>query len=182
MKLALTIFAACAVLAGAARAEAAPPEPAGYRMENFRAPVPSSLAGGRVIDTEQAQKLWQDKAAAFVDVLPRPPKPANLPPDTVWRDKPRRDIPGSLWLPDTGYGLLPEAMQAYFERGLVRASAGDKTRALAFYCLRDCWMSWNAAKRAISLGYANVIWYPDGTDGWEDAGFPLEDRAAEPRD
>jgi rhodanese-related sulfurtransferase len=37
-------------------------------------------------------------------------------------------------------------------------------------------MSWNAAKRAIGLGYRNVIWYPDGTDGWAAAGLPLERR------
>ena len=34
-------------------------------------------------------------------------------------------------------------------------------------------MSWNAAKRAISYGYSNVHWYPEGTDGWAEAGLPL---------
>ena len=28
-------------------------------------------------------------------------------------------------------------------------------------------MSWNAAKRVLTMGYRNVAWYPDGTDGWE---------------
>jgi PQQ-dependent catabolism-associated CXXCW motif protein len=37
----------------------------------------------------------------------------------------------------------------------------------------ECWMSWNAAKRAVALGYARVHWYPDGTDGWAAAGLPL---------
>ncbi len=36
-------------------------------------------------------------------------------------------------------------------------------------------MSWNAAKRALALGYQNVAWYPDGTDGWHEAGLPLQD-------
>jgi PQQ-dependent catabolism-associated CXXCW motif protein len=49
-----------------------------------------------------------------------------------------------------------------------------------FYCLRDCWMSWNAAKRAIALGYT-VAWYPDGTDGWQDAGLPLSAAVPAPR-
>jgi hypothetical protein len=35
-------------------------------------------------------------------------------------------------------------------------------------------MSWNAAKRALALGYRSVHWYPDGTDGWGEAGFLLE--------
>jgi PQQ-dependent catabolism-associated CXXCW motif protein len=42
------------------------------------------------------------------------------------------------------------------------------------YCLKDCWMSWNAAKRALAMGYTNVAWYPDGTDGWASADLPLE--------
>ena len=174
----------CLLLAcGAGRASAqTAAEPPAYRMEDYRAAVPASLAGGRVIDSAEAHRLWVGKAAAFVDVLPRPPKPANLPASTVWRDKPRRDIPGSLWLPDTGYGLLPADRLAYLERGLARASGGDKAQPLVFYCLAHCWMSWNAAKRALSLGYSNVLWYPEGTDGWEAAGFPVEDRAPEPRE
>ena len=158
-----------------------PPEPAGYRMEQFRAPVPATLAGAKVVGTDEVRKLWETKAAVFIDVLPRAPKPTNLPPDTVWRDKPRRDIPGSIWLVDTGYGALAAPTLAYFERGLAKASGGDKARPLVFYCLTDCWMSWNAGKRALTLGYSNVIWYPQGTDGWESAGFALEDRVPEPR-
>ena len=43
-------------------------------------------------------------------------------------------------------------------------------------------MSWNAAKRAIvELGYQDVFWYPDGSDGWEALGFDLERVDAEPR-
>jgi len=41
-------------------------------------------------------------------------------------------------------------------------------------------MSWNAAKRALALGYKNVAWYPDGTDGWEAAGLPLHEAKPEP--
>ena len=53
----------------------------------------------------------------FIDVLPRAPKPQNLPAGTVWRDKPRLNIPGSVWLPDTGYGKLAEATEDYLRRG-----------------------------------------------------------------
>jgi rhodanese-related sulfurtransferase len=38
-------------------------------------------------------------------------------------------------------------------------------------------MSWNAAKRALSYGYTNVAWYPEGTDGWQRANLPLADRS-----
>ena len=79
------------------------PEPASYRGEPYRAPVPDTLAGARVVTTPEAYALWQSGDAAFVDVLPRPPKPAGLPEDTIWRDKPRLSIPGAIWLPNTGY-------------------------------------------------------------------------------
>ncbi|WP_166142370.1 PQQ-dependent catabolism-associated CXXCW motif protein [Methylosinus sp. RM1] len=163
-----------ALLAATAAAAETVPEPDGYRMSDFRAAVPATLRGARVIDTPQAFAIWRDKAAVFVDVLPRPPRPAGLPPDAVWRDKPRFDIPGSVWLPETGYGELAPAALHYFESGLARATAEDKSRPLVFYCLADCWMSWNAAKRALALGYSNVSWFSRGTDGWSAAGHPLE--------
>ena len=157
----------------------APPEPDGYRHEEYRAPTPATLAGARVLSTEQAHELWQSQRGVFIDVLPQAPRPKNLPRDVVWRDPPRDDIPGSLWLPDTGYGELAPDMRDYFVAGVKKAARGDAT--LVFYCRRDCWMSWNAAKRALSLGIAPIAWYPDGVDGWREAGFPLEARKAEPR-
>lgn len=172
---------ACLALLWLALAAAAPPEPDGYRNDAYGAPTPATLKGARVLTAAEAHALWQAKAAAFVDVLPQAPRPKNLPKDVLWRDKPRDDIPGSLWLPDTGYGQLAPSMLAYFVAGLKKASGGDLSRPLVFYCKRECWMSWNAAKRALTLGYKSVDWYPDGADGWREAGFPLERRAPEPR-
>lgn len=160
----------------------APAEPDGFRMEAYRAPVPATLKGATVIDTPRAFALWTAKAAAFVDALPRAPRPEGLPKNAVWRDQPRYDIPGSLWLPDTGFGALSDATRRYFEKGLEKATGGDRSRPIVFYCLQDCWMSWNAAKRALAMGYPNVSWYPQGTDGWAAAKHPLEDRKPEPRE
>jgi PQQ-dependent catabolism-associated CXXCW motif protein len=157
------------------------PEPNGYRTDNYRAPVPPTLAGVRVLTTEQAEAIWRSGSAAFVDVLPRPPKPANLPEGTIWRDIPRLNIPGSIWLPDTGYGTLAAATEDYLRNGLIGVSGGNNAKLLVIYCLADCWMSWNAAKRALSYGYSNVAWYPEGTDGWQRADLPLADSRPEPR-
>jgi PQQ-dependent catabolism-associated CXXCW motif protein len=156
-------------------------EPNDYRMADYRAPVPATLRGARVLTTAETEAIWRAKSAAFIDVLPRPPKPKDLPQGTVWRDKPRLDIPGSIWLPDTGYGRLAPATEDYFQRGLARASNGDKAALLVIYCLADCWMSWNAAKRALDYGYSNVAWYPQGSDGWERADLPLAEAQPEQR-
>jgi len=174
-------FFVAAAAASAAPADQNPPEPAGYRLSDYRAPTPATLAGARVLTTEEAYDLWRNRAAAFVDALPAAPRPQGLKPEVVWRDKPRFDIPGGLWLPDTGYGELAPVMETYFEAGLRKATGGDMAKPLVFYCLRNCWMSWNAAKRAIAVGYRDVAWYPDGTDGWSEAGHPLESRKPEPR-
>ena len=150
------------------------PEPEDYRMENFRAPVPETLAGATVDTTESVKALIDGDDVVLVDVLPRPPRPAALPEDTIWRPKPRRNIPGTAWLPNTGFGALSEEAEHYFQSNLERLTGGDKSRPLVIYCQADCWMSWNAAKRAVSYGYSNVHWYPEGTDGWAAAGLPVE--------
>jgi PQQ-dependent catabolism-associated CXXCW motif protein len=170
-------FAAVAARGG----EGIPAEPEGYRLENYRAPTPATLIGARVVTTAQAETIWRSGAAVFVDVMPRAPRPANLPAGTLWRDKPRLSIPGSYWLPDTGYGELAAVSEAYLRSGLQQITGGDRAKVLVIFCLRDCWMSWNAAKRVLAMGYSHVIWYPDGTDGWQEEGLPLEDVQPMPR-
>jgi PQQ-dependent catabolism-associated CXXCW motif protein len=175
------VMLALVMLTSAARAEELVPEPNGYRTEDYRAPVPDTLAGARVLSTIEAEAIWRARTGVFIDVLPRPPKPPNLPAGTVWRDKPRFNIPGSIWLPDTGYGELAAATAEYLRQGLLHASGGNRTSLIVMYCQADCWMSWNAAKRALSFGYSNIAWYPDGTDGWERANLPTAEAQPKPR-
>ncbi|HBT00298.1 MAG TPA: rhodanese [Citreicella sp.] len=155
-------------------AAAGPPEPSGYRMDAYRAPVPATLAGAKVVSPEEAHSLWQAGTAAFIDVLPRAPKPDNLPEGTIWNEPPRRSIPGALWLPNVGYGALADVTLDYFRAGLAHATAGDPARPVLIFCLEDCWMSWNAAKRALDLGYTEVLWLPEGTDSWTFYDYPTE--------
>ena len=159
----------------------APPEPEHYRSDDYRAPTPKTLRGARVLTTAQAEALWRAGTAAFVDVMPHVPRPANLPAGTLWRDRPRHNIPGSIWLADTGYGALAASTEDYFRAGLERITGGNSAKPLVIYCQRDCWMSWNAARRAVALGYTGVAWYPDGTDGWQDAGLPLSEAVPAPQ-
>jgi PQQ-dependent catabolism-associated CXXCW motif protein len=173
---ALLVSAASGAVAGTL-----PPEPVAYRTADYRAPVPATVNGRPALTTEQAAALWRQGSAVFVDTLPQPPRPAGLPEGTVWYPMPRNDIPGSIWLPDTGYGELPAVMADYFEQSLREATAGNKDRQLVFYCLAGCWMSWNAAKRAAALGYTQADWYAEGTEGWAEQNLPLEHRDPVPR-
>jgi PQQ-dependent catabolism-associated CXXCW motif protein len=178
---AVMLLLASLALAPTVRAQELVLEPDGYRTEDYRAPVPETLTGARVITTAEAEKIWRAKSGVFIDVLPRPPKPLNLPAGTIWRDRPRRNIPGSIWLADTGYGQLAETMESYLRQGVERASAGNRAALIVIYCQANCWMSWNAAKRIVAYGYSNVAWYPDGTDGWERASLPTAESQPEPR-
>ncbi len=171
------------LLLASVTAAAQPPstdEPESYRSDNYRSPTPATLRGARVVSTIEAKAIWMEGSAAFVDVLPNFPPAPNLPAGTLWRGQQRFNIPGSTWLPDTGYGELSAAAEAYLKMGLERKTRGDRAKPLVVYCQRDCWMSWNAAKRAVSWGYTGVIWYPEGTDGWRDAGLPLEEAKPAP--
>ena len=156
-----------------------PQEPEGYRLARYRAAVPATLRGASVVSAAQARRL-RDSGAVLVDVLPRPPKPVGLPEGTIWRDKPRYNIPGSVWLPNVGFGALNPEIEAYFRDNLMRLTGGDKAADLVFYCLANCWMSWNAAKRALSYGYTQVFWYPEGSDGWRAKGGELLEAAPVP--
>jgi PQQ-dependent catabolism-associated CXXCW motif protein len=168
-----------AVLASAP-VHAAVPEPEGFRQDDYRAPVPATVAGAKVIHTKALKALLHKGAVLPIDVLPAPRRPEGMRPDQPWMPVPHRDIPGSLWLPDVGRGTLSPTLEHWFQDQLARASAGNKAKPLVFYCLADCWMSWNATKRAAQYGYSRVYWYPAGSDGWEKAGQPLAEARPEP--
>ncbi len=50
----------------------------------------------------------------------------------------------------------------------------DRATLIVTYCQGvQCWGSYNAALRAVRLGYTNVHWYRGGMDAWRGAGLPL---------
>ena len=167
----------CDRAAGRRRRSNPPPEPSDYRMDDYRSPDAGDIARRRVLSTDEAHALIGRSTMRCSSTCCRSRRVrSGLPASTIWRPKPRDDIPGSIWLPDTGYGALAPVMERYFERGLQQATGGKRDRLIVFYCLANCWMSWNAAKRALAIGYTHVAWYPEGTDGWAAQGLPLESR------
>lgn len=149
----------------------------GYRIDQFRSPVPGSVPGARTLGTEEVKRLFQSvgDVPVFVDVMPAPQRPKGLSETALWLAPTRKHIPSSAWLPNVGYGRLSIGLDRYFRSNLVRLTGGDPARPIIIYCLADCWMSWNAARRAAEYGYTNVMWYPEGTSGWQEAGLPFEE-------
>ena len=159
------------LMAGSAAAQTVP-EPEGFRSEPYRAPVPATLQGAQVIDAAQAVAL-HGQSVPFIDAMPRQKRPEGLPIGTIWNAAPHLTIPGAIWLYDTGYDRISAVEEARLADGLTQATHGDKSAPVVIFCKADCWMSWNAAKRAVALGYTGVNWFPEGSDGWVAAGGEL---------
>lgn len=170
---ALALALAVGVACRDAPADDAVAEPEGYRLQDYDAPVPDTLSGARTVTAVDVRALLA-KGAVIVDVIPAHRPPPRLPDGQLWMPPPHSGVPGALWLPDTGFGALAPVTERYFLDHLERASGGERSRALVFYCRMDCWMSWNAARRALLAGYENVHWFRDGIDDWRFEGYPVE--------
>lgn len=164
-------------------ADADVPQPEGYRQEHYDARVPDALNGATKVTAVEVRELQQSHDALVVDVIPEHRRPPGLPDDRQWLPVAHKGLPGALWLPDTGRGALSFVTEHYFRGHLEHATDGDLQHPVVFYCRTDCWMSWNAAKRALSYGYERVYWFADGIDDWffEDFEFEVLKPAPGPR-
>ena len=114
-----------------------------------------------------------EQKPVLIDVLSKQRKPKGRDRAQLWIEPRHENLPGSVWLPNVGLWELSPDLAEYFSTELMKLTGGDKSRSVVFYCDSNCWMSWNAAKRAmVELGYAQVYWYPDGVQGWKAAGQP----------
>lgn len=143
----------------------------GYRMRQYRAPTPDSLSSATTVSGPQLQLMLSvHPNPVLVDVIKVP-----------WRQgrfvetEPHQNIPGSIWLPAAGLGELPETWEEHVREVLHQATGGNLSQGLVFYCKADCWLSWNAARRAARFGYQRVYWFRDGVDGWRELGLKFAD-------
>ncbi len=180
---AFALALAAGLAAGPASGADAPtqvPVPDGYRIGDYRAPTPAELPGATTVAAAAARALVMEGKAIPINVLKA--ERSTLP-GTPWLvAEPVDMIPGGVWLPNVGTGSLKPDMAAYFAANLERATGGDRGRGVMFYCRPQCWMSWNAGKRALEMGYTQVYWYPGGIEGWTEAGLPVETGAPVPFD
>lgn len=153
------------------------PEPENYWAGPTDAPVPGTLRGGRVLHTAALQRLLGEHPV-LIDVSSAARRPQALAPGAVWLPPPHLDISGSLWIPGAGLAAIAPDIDVLYRETLRAATDGRWDRPIVVYCHRHCWLSWNGARRAVSYGYRNVWWYPDGVEGWRAAGGATA--AAEP--
>ncbi|BBB28032.1 rhodanese-like domain-containing protein [Neptunomonas japonica] len=137
----------------------------GYRLFRYRSPTPKQHDQAITVSTQQLVTLLKQlPAPILLDVQP-----------LIWKSgffiekEPRLHIPSSYWLPNVGQGELEEAWADYFLQYLQDLTQGRQDYPIVIYCTADCWMSWNAVKRAAQWGYSHLYWYRDGSDGWQEA-------------
>jgi PQQ-dependent catabolism-associated CXXCW motif protein len=168
----MRLLLAALALGACAQALAAPPEPEGFWTGPVNDPVPATVRGGKVIHTRELAALLEKKDLVIIDVSNAPRRPDSLPAATPWLPLPHRAIPGAIWIPGAGLGAPPSAIEEYYHQRLDSATGHNAQRPLVIYCHEKCWLSWNAARRAIQYGYRRVYWYPDGIEGWRKANLP----------
>lgn len=133
--------------------------PPGYRAIDYHAPTPDALPGARVVKTADLDAMLASSVRpTLIDVLSGP---AHL------------TLPGAIWLHNGGLGDYSAEEDKRFLFTLARITGHDKQRPVVFFCSGvRCWLSYNAALRAVRGGYANVYWYRGGIDAWRAAGLP----------
>ena len=126
-------------------------------------PTPNQIPGGQVITTMGVKALLEKQIGAqMVDVLGAE---ASLP----------DAIPAVF---ASAAGSFDDRTQDKLARMLAAVTRNNPETPLVFFCGgSECWMSYNAALRAIALGYRNVLWYRGGLEAWRHAGLPLARRA-----
>jgi rhodanese-related sulfurtransferase len=126
----------------------------GLKSGDLGGPTPTSIPGGRVITTpELLQLLNNPQGGAMVfDVLGG-----------------QQRLPNAIdAVSASAGGSFSDRTQRQFESQLERLTGGQKQVPMVFYCSSiNCWMSYNAALRAIHAGYSQVYWYRGGLQAWD---------------
>ena len=130
------------------------------RTTDYHAPTPRTIPGGKAVTTLELKALLEKEPRPYlIDVL---------------GGGVHRTLAGAFWMLASGAGDLSRDEEKRFIEAIGKFAGGDKSRGMVFYCVdSQCWLSYNAALRAIAAGYTNVMWYRGGIAAWRTAGFPM---------
>lgn len=129
------------------------PAQANLNNGDMGGPTPTSIPGGQVITTPDLLQLLNNpqSGAIVFDVLGS-----------------NQRLPNAVdAVAASAGGTFSDRTQRSFERQLEGLTRGRKDAPMVFYCSSThCWMSYNAALRAINAGYSQVYWYRGGLQAW----------------
>ena len=130
------------------------------RTSAYHAPTPRAIPGGRMVRTTGLEAMRKARRRPYlIDVL---------------GGESHRTIAGAFWLAGAGAGDLNADEARRFRDAMAKFAAGDRNQPIVFFCAdSQCWLSYNAALRAIAAGYTNIMWYRGGLAAWGHAGLPM---------
>jgi PQQ-dependent catabolism-associated CXXCW motif protein len=137
-------------------------EPTDFRSSQYHARTPTTARGTQTILTKDlVAKLKSGDKFLLIDVL---------------GGEGHESIPGALWLPGAGVGYpVGDERHSQFAEKMHDLTDGDRTREIVVFCGGpQCWLSYNAARRLVLLGYQNIYWYRGGISSWRAAGLRME--------
>src|SRR5262249_51409048 len=124
--------------------------------------TPLSIPGGtKILTPDLSAMIKRDEQIVVVDAL---------------YDPHTSSIPGAVRIEYAGHpGTFADGHQ-YLLANVLKTLTGNKLDTkLVFFCMgMRCWESYNAALRAIHLGYTRVYWYRGGINAWTSARSPME--------
>ena len=129
--------------------------PQAQLQTQLHGPTPTSIPGGQVITTDRLLSLYQqgqqNGLLVFHVLGPGPTLPM-----------------AQNAAPASQAGSFNDQTQREFGQYLAQVTKGNKAQPLVFYCQStQCWMSYNAALRAINMGFSQVYWYRGGIEAWQ---------------
>lgn len=136
------------------------------RRPPFHAPTPLHIPGAKLVTTLELRALLaRTNAPLLIDVL---------------SEQGHKTLAGALWLSGAGQGTnFIDPAQVVLMQVLERLTRGDRNKPVVFFCANaQCWLSYNAALRAVAAGYTHVYWYRGGIEAWMAAGLPTAKTSA----
>jgi PQQ-dependent catabolism-associated CXXCW motif protein len=130
------------------------------RQQPYHGPTPLQIPGAQVVQTRQLQVMLAGPGSPIlIDVL---------------SEQGHVTLARAVWLSGAGRGAnFLDPVQSMLTQLLGQLAGGDKATPMVFFCAGpQCWLSYNAALRAVAAGYGRVYWYRGGIEAWTAAGLP----------
>jgi PQQ-dependent catabolism-associated CXXCW motif protein len=123
--------------------------------------TPVNLPGARRITTDEVQHIGEQ--SLLIDVLDETNGHLTIPRAV--------HIPGAG---NFGAGRFDDRLQKTLSSLLAKLTNTNLDQQIVFFCEgAQCWESYNAALRALNMGYHNVLWYRGGLASWKAANLPV---------
>jgi PQQ-dependent catabolism-associated CXXCW motif protein len=138
-------------------------DPPSQPVKEVNGPTPTAIPGGKVLTTVQLWEAIANKSLGTIVLI------------DVSSEQHPTTIPSATRLPTAGLGTMDEQARKTLWEALKKLS-GDNWDVSIIFFGRDAkdWEGYNAALRAIDMGYSKVYWYRGGIAAWTAAHQPLK--------